>query len=178
MNNQRMIFTIDRHIVTEGDVVEVSWRCIEAEQADLTLNNGYRSTTVQLPAEGTKRFRLNRSKGRTRLTIGVTIDGRHYSKTLRVRVKPMPVVHAETVDNQGRRQNPIKQAWQKILTKCHNIRQRLKDSMRALPESKQVAVKLLVILGLILLLSGIWPRVYSIGYLIIIAYLAYLLFRK
>lgn len=178
MNNERMTFDIDRRSVTEGDVVEITWNCIASEQTDLTINNGYKTTTIQLPAEGSKRFRLNRSKGRTKLTIGVVIDGKRYTKKIKVRVKPMPTVHAETVDHQGRKQSRLKMWWHGVLTKCHDFRRRTKSSMAELPERKQIAVKMLTLLGILLILSAIWPQIYSFGYLILIIYLTVMLFRR
>ena len=73
MDKHRMTFNIDRRTVTEGDVVELTWQCDGAESVTLTIDNGYRQTDIPLEISGTKRFRLNRSKGRTHLTIAVTM---------------------------------------------------------------------------------------------------------
>lgn len=178
MNKQRMTFDIDRHTVTEGDVVEVKWQCAEAEAVMLTLDNGFRSTDIPLENTGTKRFRLNRSKGRTRLTITVTINGKKHQKSLRVRVKKTPTVRAETIDDRGRRQGALKQWWQKRLTNWHNHRQRLKLNLQALPERKQMAVKLLTLIAVVLLLSAIWPKIYNIGLALLAAYLLVVMFRR
>lgn len=178
MNNQRMIFDIDRRTVTEGDVVEVKWQCAEAESVQLTIDNGYRSTNIPLETSGSKRFRLNRSKGRTHLTITVSIGGKSYTKRIHVRVKKMPTVRAETVDQQGRRQGWLRQWWQKGLTNWHDFRARLRQGIQALPERKQLAVKLLTLMGVILILSAIWPRVYSFGMMIMVAYLAYVMLKR
>ena len=99
MDKHRMTFNIDRRTVTEGDVVELTWQCDGAESVTLTIDNGYRSTDIPLEISGTKRFRLNRSKGRTHLTIAVTMAGKVYRKKIDVRVKKMPTVRAETVDH-------------------------------------------------------------------------------
>ena len=173
-----MTFDIDRRTVTEGDVVEVKWQCDEAEGVRLTIDNGYRSTDIPLETSGSKRFRLNRSKGRTHLTITVRIMGKEYHKTIHVRVKKMPTVKAETVDNHGRRQGVLKQWWQKMLTNWHNWRNRLKYDIKALPERKQLAVKLLAIIGVILILSAIWPPVYAYGVMILVIYLIVVLFKR
>ena len=178
MNNQRMTFDIDRRVVTEGDVVEVKWQCAEAESVRLTIDNGYRSTEIPLENIGSKRFRLNRSKGRTHMTITVVIEGKSYSKRINVRVKKMPTMHAETVDQQGRRQGGLQVWWQKRLTNWHDYRAKLRQSMQALPEQKQLAAKTLGIMGVILILSAIWPRVYSFGMMIVVAYLGYVMLRR
>ena len=178
MNNQRMTFDIDRRTVTEGDVVEVKWQCAEAESVQLTIDNGYRSTIIPLETSGSKRFRLNRSKGRTHLTITVSIAGKSYNKRIHVRVKKMPTVRAETVDQQGRRLGWLRQWWQKRLTNWHDFRARLRQGIQALPERKQLAVKLLTLMGVILILSAIWPRFYSFGMMIMVAYLAYVMLKR
>ena len=173
-----MIFDIDRRTVTEGDVVEVKWQCAEAESVQLTIDNGYRSTIIPLETSGSKRFRLNRSKGRTHLTITVSIAGKSYNKRIHVRVKKMPTVRAETVDQQGRRLGWLRQWWQKRLTNWHDFRARLRQGIQALPERKQLAVKLLTLMGVILILSAIWPRFYSFGMMIMVAYLAYVMLKR
>ena len=178
MNNQRMIFDIDRRTVTEGDVVEVKWQCAEAESVRLTIDNGYRSTEIPLENSGSKRFRLNRSKGRTHLTITVSIEGKSYSKRINVRVKKMPTVHAETVDQQGRRQGWLRQWWQKLLTNWHDFRARMRQGMQALPERKQLAAKTLAIIGVILILSAFWPRAYGFGMMILVVYLTYVMLKR
>lgn len=166
-----MIFEADRRTVTEGDVVEVRWKCDTAEQVILTIDNGYRSNAVPLEPEGTKRFRLNRSKGRTHLTISVTIEGKVYRKKIDVRVKKMRTVRTETVDSSGRRQGRLKLWWQKQ-------RARYKQAMQVLPERKQMAAKMLIILGVVLILSAIWPRAYHLALPLLTAYLGFVLLRR
>ena len=178
MNNQRMTFDTDRHTVTEGEVVEVKWQCDGADQVHLTLDNGYRSTEIPLPSSGSKRFRLNRSKGKTRLTITAVINGKSYNKRIFVRVKKLPTVHAETVDAQGRPLSKWKLWWQKRLTNWHNFCQRTKLALRALPERKQLAVKLMAIMGIMLLLCAVWPRLINLIPVIVIAYLSWVLLKR
>lgn len=173
-----MIFDIDRHSVTEGEIVEVTWQCEGAEKVSLTIDNGYRTTGIPLTLNGNKRFRLHRSKGRTRLTIAATVDGKVYRKTHRVRVKEMPVLRAETVDHHGRRQSKLNLWWQQGLTKWHNFRNRQRYLLQALPERKQVAVRMLLILGGIALLSVIWPKLYGLGMIALMVYLGVILLKR
>lgn len=173
-----MTFNIDRHSVTEGDIVELSWQCDGAEAVSLTIDNGFKSTDIPLEISGSKRFRLNRSKGRTKLMIHATIGGKRFSKTLRVRVKKIPTVHAETVDQQGRRQGVLRQWWQKMMTKCHDSRRRLKQNVSTLPERKQLAVKLMTIIGVMLIVSAIWPKVYGFALPLLAVYLAFVLLKR
>lgn len=173
-----MIFEVDRRTVTEGDVVEVTWQCEKADSVSLTLDNGFRKTDIPLEKSGNKRFRLNRSKGRTKLTIAATVAGKTYRKTLAVQVKKMPTMRAETVDQQGRRQSSLKIWWQQLLTNWHNLRGKWRMRLQGLPEQKQLAVKVLAVIGLMLLVSAIFPRLYGLVPLAVIAYLTVILLRR
>lgn len=108
-----MTFTTDKHTVTEGDIVEVRWDCPGADSAELTIDNGYKTTNLPLELSGSKRFRLHRSKGRTRLIITAKVEGKQYSKTLKVKVKELPVTKAETIDRRGRRIGKLRQ-WMSL----------------------------------------------------------------
>jgi len=173
-----MIFNIDRNTVTEGDVVELSWQCESAEKIVLTLDNGFRSSRIPLEPIGSKRFRLNRSKGRTRLTLTVTLQGKEYSKTLHVRVKKMPTTHAETIDSHGHKITRLKRWRQSLLPKWHSRQARHKQAFLALPERKQVALVLLSLVGIVLLVGALWPPFSRIGSLAIILYLVFILFKR
>ena len=178
MKKQELTFEIDRRSVTEGEVVEIRWQCEGAERVHLTIDNGIRVSDIPLENNGTKRFRLNRSKGRTRLTLGATIMGREHRKSHRVRVKKMPVVRAETLDHRGRPLNALKRTWQNIMTKCHTWHSRTRLAMGMLPERKQVALRVLGIISMVLLLSLFWPRLYGLGMVAVMVYLGVVLLRR
>jgi len=44
-----MKFKVSRRIVREGDIIEVKWECPEAESAQITIDNGYRSASAVVP---------------------------------------------------------------------------------------------------------------------------------
>ena len=178
MTKQRMTFDIDKHTVTEGDIVEVRWRCAEADNVLLTIDNGYRSNEMSLPNEGSKRFRLNRSKGRTKLTIAVTIMDKTYHKQIKVHVKKMPTVRAETIDQHGRRQNQLQISFGKFGEKLRNLRNKWRLALQVLPEKKQLAAKLLIVMGLLLIFCAIWPKIYSFILPLLVVYLAWILFKR
>jgi len=178
MDKKQMTFMVDRGTVVEGEVVEVAWECQGAEKVELTIDNGLRSSVMPLEAAGTKRFRLNRSKGRTRLTLSATSLDKTYSKTLRVRVKKMPVIKAETLDHNGKPLNAVRHWWQQTIEKLRNLKAKEKLRMQQLPERKQVAVKGLAIIGIVMLLSLAWPRLYTLGMMVMMVYFAVVLMRK
>ena len=104
---EKMTFKTDRTSLDEGEVITVEWDCLDAERVELSIDNGYRASVVPLDKAGTKRFRLNRSKGRTRLTITAWVGEKSYSKTIKVRVHEMRTVHAETVGDDYATQAPL-----------------------------------------------------------------------
>ncbi len=164
---QRMTFDIDRTTVTEGDVVEVRWNCTGADRVELKIDNGYKASVLPLDINGTKRFRLNRSKGRTALTITAWKDGKHGSKTIRVRVKEMPTTHAETVDQKGRTMGPIRQWWQQT-----------RPRLQAMPAEKRIAMRTMAILAILLLVSSFLPVLFGFGVIALMFYLLYIILKK
>lgn len=164
---KRMTFDVDRTTVAEGDVVEIKWDCSGAERVELKIDNGYKATVLPLELSGSKRFRLNRSKGRTALTVTAWKDGKHGSKTIKVRVTEIPTARAETVDSEGRRVGSVQQWWQ-----------RMRQRVQSLPPEKQTATYALTILAATMLLAMFIPRVLLVGLLGLTIYLVYVLRKR
>lgn len=162
-----MTFDIDRTTVTEGDIVEVTWDCTGADRVELNINNGFKSSIIPLEISGTKRFRLNRSKGRTALTITAWKNGKSGSKTLKVRVNEMPTTHAETVDSRGQTMGPLRQWWHKI-----------QPRWQSLSAEKRMATRVLLLLAAILLITLFFPTLFFLGITALMIYLAYILWKK
>ncbi len=173
---ERMKFTIDKSTVTEGDIIEIQWDCPGAEGVELTIDNGYKGTSLVLPLSGSKRFRLHRSKGRTRLVIAATMNGKRYTKTLKVRVKEMPYTKAETVDHRGRRMSKLRQ-WMN-LPKWQMMRNRYRQGWQMMPAEKRLASRLLLLLGGVLLLATFLPALLFLGLFALSLYLMWILMRR
>lgn len=174
--SKKMTFTVDRTKVTEGDVVEVRWDCTGADRVELTIDNGYKASTLPLETGGTKRFRLNRSKGYTYLTIKVWVAGKEDSKTLRVKVKAIPVTEAETIDEQGRRVSKLRQWWQSMQLRWQSSEHR--KQFQSLPPGKRLAVRIITLLTVILLVSLFIPGLISLMLVLLIAYLLWVVLKK
>lgn len=162
-----MTFNVDRTSVVEGDVVEIKWDCTGADRVELKIDNGYKATALPLDISGSKRFRLHRSKGRTALTITAWKDGKHGSKTVKVRVTEMPTTRAETVDSQGKRVGEASQRWQQT-----------KQRFQSLPPDKRMATRVLLILAGVTLAGMLLPRLFLLGVLALEAYLVYVIWKK
>lgn len=166
---------IDKTSVTEGDVVEFSWTCNPAEQVQLTMDNGYKTNTIDVEANGSKKFRLNRSKGKTQIVIGVTNGGKTYYKSVGVRVKKMKATKAEYVNDytgaKGVKNNGLKNTWL-------NFKEKMKLAWNYQTPEKKLAYKILLALCGYMLLAAFIPRFSHIGLLIIMGFLFWTIFKK
>lgn len=167
--------SVDKTKVTEGDVVEVRWSCSPAEQVQFTLDNGYKANSIDVEPSGCKKFRLNRSRGRTQLVIGVTNGGKTYYKSVAVRVKKLKSSKDEHVYDYtgvgGMRQNGLKTTWQ-------NLKSKFNMFWNYMPEKKKMAYKILLLLCVFSLLSLIWPKLMSIGLYFLFGYLVYVIVKR
>jgi hypothetical protein len=171
-----MTFTTDRKTVTEGEIVEVRWECPGAERVELTIDNGYKTSVIPLELSGSKRFRLHRSKGRTRLVLTAYVDGKGFSKVIQVKVKEMPVTKAETVDHQGRTMSRLRQ-WLNM-PKWQTFWRNYKMSRQALPKEKRLASRMLLMLGGAMLLRTFAPALLGVGMMAIAIYLIWVIYKR
>lgn len=175
---EKMIFTTDLTSLTEGEVITVTWDCKSAERTELTIDNGYKTTAIPLEVSGEKRFRLNRSKGRTRLTITAWVNGKSYSKTIKVRVNELPVTHAETLDSKGHTIGKPQQWLNTLRDRWRLATSQYQRTWQAMPPQKQLASRVLMIIAGVLLVSLFAPALISLGLLILTGYLLWVMWKK
>lgn len=167
--------SVDKTKVTEGDVVEMTWSCSAAEKVQLILDNGYKSSTIDVEPSGSKKFRLYRSKGKTHLVICVTNSGKQYYNSVCVRVQKMKATKAEEVHDYTGTKGVHKNG---LRTSLENAKAKIKMAWGYIPESKRLAVKVLAILTVIMILTAIWPRLISFSFFVLIAYLCWIIWKK
>lgn len=175
---EKMTFTTDRTTLTEGEIITVTWDCHEAERVELTIDNGYKATPIALELTGTKRFRLNRSKGRTRLTVTAWVGGKSYSKTIKVKVLDIPTTHAETVDDKGNTIGGINRLTGKLGAWWRKQRTLYNERMAALTPEKRLALRITRWLVAAIILLPILPVVGLMALLAIEIYLLVFLRRR
>ena len=173
---EKMTFTTDRTTVTEGEIVEVRWDCPGAEAVDLSIDNGYKTSVIPLETSGSKRFRLKRSKGRTRLVLTAHVDGKGFSKAIKVKVKEIPVTRAETVDHRGNPMGWAKRLWNQ--PKWQAILTRYRLGRQAMPKEKKLASNVLLLLGAVLLLGAIFPILLPVGIFALACYLLWVVLKR
>lgn len=174
----QFVFTIDRNTVTEGDTVEIRWDCSGAEKTFLTIDNGFKATRLEIENTGSKKFRLNRSKGKTLLILEAVENGKTTRRRIGVKVKKLKTTRTQTVGNEAfRRQReefarkPFREKWQLVKTAA-------RTAWQYMPEKKRSAYKILGILLLVLLLVSISPVVLSVGLLVLAIYLVSVILKK
>lgn len=174
----QFVFTIDRNTVTEGDTVEIRWDCSGAEKTFLTIDNGFKATRLEIENTGSKKFRLNRSKGKTLLILEAVENGKTTRRRIGVKVKKLKTTRTQTVENEAfRRQReefarkPFREKWQLVKTAA-------RTAWQYMPEKKRSAYKILGILLLVLLLVSISPVVLSVGLLVLAIYLVSVILKK
>ena len=168
----QITFTTDTDTVTEGDVISIQWSCNPADSVRLIIDNGFKTNTIDVEASGIKRFRLNRSKGKTKLTIIALYNGKEASKTIKVKVKEMEVINAETVNDGRAYSGSHSMSWWK------KTKMKLLYLWMTLPPTKKIVVIILNFLLVLLVMSLIFPRFLIFGLTLIIIYLTYFLLKK
>lgn len=168
----QITFTTDTDTVTEGDVISIQWSCNPADSVRLIIDNGFKTNTIDVEASGIKRFRLNRSKGKTKLTIIALYNGKETSKTIKVKVKEMEVINAETVNDGRAYSGSHSMSWWK------KTKMKLLYLWMTLPPTKKIVVIILNFLLVLLVMSLIFPRFLLFGLTLIIIYLTYFLLKK
>lgn len=168
----QITFTTDTDTVTEGDVISIQWSCNPADSVRLIIDNGFKTNTIDVEVSGIKRFRLNRSKGKTKLTIIALYNGKEASKTIKVKVKEMEVINAETVNDGRAYSGSHSMSWWK------KTKMKLLYLWMTLPPTKKIVVIILNFLLVLLVMSLIFPRFLLFGLTMIIIYLTYFLLKK
>lgn len=79
--------SLDKTRIKAGDIVEIKWACENADSVQLSINNGYKEVVTDVPMFGSKKIRLNRSKGKTKITLIAIVGGEKIIKSEEVKVK-------------------------------------------------------------------------------------------
>lgn len=168
-----MKFNVDKSTITEGDIVEVTWDCTGADNVSLYIDNGFKKSNIPLELMGSKRFRLNRSKGKTIITIEAEVKGKKHHAQAKVKVKPIAVTQSETVYENGK-----SGFWQGLKYKFKNMFSNLRLKWSHLPHKKKVALAILLGILVVALLSPLLPVLFGIGIILLIVYLVIVLLRR
>lgn len=158
-------------VVTEGDVVELSWCCPQWSEVQFTIDNGRLSSSMAVSATDSKKFRLKRT-GRTTFILTGVAQGKNQMSKVRVRVRAMKVTRAQTVDDHGK---PLS-AWRQRLREASHIN--LRQRWQGLSAEKRLAWQLLVGLFVLTVIISLAPRLLAWGLLAMMGYLVWIIMRR
>jgi len=167
-----MKLKVNKHRITEGGVVEVRWDCRDlktASGATVTIDNGFKKSSLPVEVSGSKKFRLNRSEGDTVITVSAVADGMSFSKEQKVTVKPQKKRY-DSYTTVG--SHPINEFFKKI---SRGISLKIRGGWQSLPQDKRHAWLMLGILLICFMLSLFWTEVAFYGLGILTIYLIWTL---
>ncbi|MDD2595422.1 MAG: hypothetical protein PHD11_06370 [Bacteroidales bacterium] len=162
--------------VTEGDIVEVQWSCPEGQNAQISIDNGYKTAIDNVSGQGSKKFKLNRSKGKTVFTITAQENGKTVSKKAAVRVKKLKPIKAK-VNRNGFNGSTSASAG-KAREKFNLLKSRLKYSWSVIPEKKKLAITVSFILLAVMIVTSFVPKFLFFGMMALLVYLMWVIYKK
>lgn len=101
MSESKIVFSIDRTDVNEGENVMVAWDCGIPDAVTLTIDNGYSVSQIQLADSGSRMVSIHKSKGRTTLRLTVAMGGRIERREVVVKVKNLKTTKTHSTSNRG-----------------------------------------------------------------------------
>ena len=170
-----MEFSIDKNVVTEGDIIEVKWNCPDCQNITITINNGFKLSSLSVDNQGIKKFKLNRSKGKTSITLEALCNGKNIKKSHKVKVNPLKTAKTKG-DKKGYDSykrldtNPVKDWFNKT-------KSRFSIAWRSMSREKQLIYKIMMMLLLVMIITSFAPKFIFFGLMAVVIYL-FILFRK
>jgi hypothetical protein len=173
-----MNFTIDKDKVTEGDIVELKWDCPGSTMTSIAIDNGYKSATSSVEASGSKRIKLNRSKGRTKFTLTAEIDGKKVVDKLSVRVKKAKAEKVHEAKPDGGYDKYTRLDHNNLKDKFRDFRTKARYAWQRQSEKNRFAIIVLAALTLIMVMSSFAPKFIYFGLLMLAIYVLFSIYKK
>lgn len=173
-----MIFTIDKDKVTEGDIVELKWDRTGSTSTSITIDNGYKSVTSAVESCGSKRIRLNRSKGRTKFILTAEIDGKTKVDKLSVRVKKVKAEKAKASNPDSGYAKYTRLDNNNFKDKIRDLRTNLRFAWQRQSEKNRFAIVVLSLLALILIITSLAPKFIFFGLTVLALYILISIYKK
>lgn len=160
-----MVFKVNKKKVKEGGIVEVKWNCPNASSATISINNGFKTSSLEVSAKGSKKFKLNRSNGETIISLESTINGVTSKESRNVVV--VPNKKYDSYKKISPFEEKFKKWWSNI-----------KYSWRVLPPEKKQANIIILMIFVILIISSFYSPALIFGLGAISLYLLWTLMKK
>lgn len=176
-----MKLSVDKLIIREGEVVAITWDSNNAQTTRLIIDNGYKSSALDVPSSGEKKIRLNRSKGLTKVILSALVNGKQKNKVTLIKVrspktvKPKEEKHYDSykrMDNTG-----FRGWWQRFCEKLRAFGSKLRYFWKSLTPQKRQSYILLLFVCVLMGVTNYYPALASLGLGLMGAYLIISLLR-
>lgn len=175
----KLKFNIDRTKAEAGESVNVSWDCENPDMVSLTVEDGQKSV-YQLGDSGSRSIKLSGDSDKVVFTLSATLGGKVERSTHTVKVS-RKVLKAEKVHRAPRSSSSRKfkmPDFGKVGDWWKRTTVNFKTVWSYLPSDKKLAYKILGILAAISVLSAIFPRLLSLGFLVLGFYLMWFILKR
>ena len=176
----KLTFNIDKKQVTEGEYINVTWDCPNPDMVSLTIEDGIKSIH-QLSDNGSRSIPVSGNADKIILTLRASIGGKVEEKKASVKVK-RKVLKAEKV--YGSAKSSSSKNWKnifdftKVKTWWNGLASKFKLAWTYMPENKKLAYKILGLIMAAMILTSISPKLASLGFLLVVGYLFWVILKK
>ena len=174
----KLTFNIDKKQVAEGEYINVTWDCPNPDMVSLTVEDGIKSIH-QLSDSGSRSIPASGNADKIILTLRASIGGKVEEKKATVKVK-RKVLKAEKVYGSAKSskswKNPID--FSKIKTWWNGLASKLKLAWTYMPENKKLAYKILGLIMVAMILTSISPKLATLGFLLVVGHLFWVIIKK
>ena len=174
----KLTFNIDKKQITEGEYINVTWDCPNPDMVSLTVEDGIKSIH-QLSDSGSRSIPASGNADMITLTLRASIGGKVEEKKATVKVK-RKVLKAERVYGSAKSSKGWKNPFDfsKIKTWWNGIVSKFKLAWTYMPENKKLAYKILGLIMVAMILTSISPKLATLGFLLVVGYLFWVIFKK
>lgn len=164
--SKKIEFTADRKSADEGGYVTLSWDCGMPDSVTLTIENGYKTTRLQLPDSGSRTILIEKSKGKTTFRLAVAQGTSKTTSELSVKVKNIKPLRAKAYrPHKSRRGFSFRGLGGRIATWWRNFTGRVSYGWRAMSPRQRRTYKIILILLAIMWAGSAWRNAgYRAGY--------------
>lgn len=163
--SSKIKFSIDRKSAGEGEYVTLSWDCGMPDSATLTIENGYRTSRLQLPDSGSRTVLIEKSKGKTTFRLAATWGTRKEVSELSVKVKNLKTIRAKAYRPKRGKTLSFRGLWGRIVSWWRSFTGRLSYAWRVMPPRQKRIYKIVLIVLAIMWAGSAWRNAgYRAGY--------------
>lgn len=143
--SSKIKFTADRKSASEGEYVTLTWDCGMPDSVTLTIENGYRTSRLQLPDSGSRTILIEKSKGKTTFRLAAAQGTRKEVSELSVKVKNLKTIRAREYRPKSSKKFSLRGLWSRLVAWWRNLCGRVSYGWRVMPPRQKRIYKIVLI---------------------------------